>query len=62
MAYSVSYVVDEAPVLHAEGHIRYPDSEDYSVCTWLWMILLIWVFVIRFVHWFYRVINIGSKK
>lgn len=31
MAYSITFVVDEAQLLQEEGHIRYPDSEDYPV-------------------------------
>ena len=31
MAYTISYVADEAPLLQKEGHIRYPHVEDHEV-------------------------------
>lgn len=35
-AYSISFVVDGAPILREEGHIRYPDNEDYqSYADWI---------------------------
>ncbi len=30
-AYSISFVADGARLLQEEGHIRYPDNEDYQV-------------------------------
>lgn len=36
MAYCVSYVADGARLLQREGHLRYPDGEDYpSYQAWV---------------------------
>jgi hypothetical protein len=35
-AYTISYIADNAKLLNSEGHIRYPDNEDYmSYASWI---------------------------